>query len=83
MHLRRQAHAADQQLADQIEQSPLEKEDAIEWQRFEAAAHHRDQERRLTEQQRAQKLVSTETLQVIRSRLGLPTPPEGPTITGN
>ncbi len=81
--LRRQAHAADQQLADQIEQARLEKENAIESQRFQAAARHRDQERKLTEQQRAQKRVSTETPQVIRNRLGLPAPPEGPTTTGD
>jgi ATP-dependent Clp protease ATP-binding subunit ClpA len=78
-HLRREAHAADQQLADQIEQARLEKQRAIESQQFQAAARHRDQERRLTEQQRAQKLVSTKTLQAIRRRLGLPTPADRPT----
>ena len=77
--LRRQAHADKRQLAEQIEQARLEKERAIESQQFQAAARHRDQERRLTEQQRAQKLVSTETLQAIRHRLGLPTPPDRPT----
>ena len=82
-HLRRQAHAADQQLADQIKQACLEKERAVESQEFEAAVRYRDQERRLTEQQRAQKLVSTETLQAIRHRLGLPPPPDRPTTTGN
>ena len=80
-HLRRQAHAAKRQLAEQIEQARLEKERAIESQQFQAAARHRDQERRLTEQQRAQKLVSTETLRAIRHRLGLPTPPDRPTGT--
>ena len=80
-HLRRQAHAAKRQLAEQIEQARLEKERAIESQQFQAAARHRDQERRLTEQQRARRLVSTETLQAIRHRLGLPTPPDHPTGT--
>ncbi len=56
-HLRRQAHAAKRQLAEQIEQARLEKERAIESQQFQAAARHRDQERRLTEQQRARRLV--------------------------
>ena len=79
--LRRQAHAAKRQLAEQIEQARLEKERAIESQQFQAAARHRDQERRLTEQQRAQERVSTETLQAIRHRLGLPTPPDRPTGT--
>jgi hypothetical protein len=81
-HLRRQADAAEQQLADQIKQARLEKERAIESQQFQTAARHRDQERRLGEQQRAQKFVSTEMLQAIRHRLGLPTPPDRPT-TGN
>jgi len=82
-HLRRQAHASNQQLADQIKQARLEKERAIESRLFEAAARHRDQERRLTEQQRAQRLVSTETMQAIRHCLGLPTPPDRPTTTNN
>ena len=82
-HLRRLAQAAEQQLADQIKQARVEKQRAIESQQFQAAARHRDQERRLTEQQRAQKLVSTETLQAIRHRLGLPPPPDRPTTTGN
>jgi Clp amino terminal domain, pathogenicity island component len=82
-HLRRQAQAAKRQLAEQIEQARLEKERGIESQHFQDAARHRDQERRLTEQQRTQKLVSTETLQVIRRRLGLPTPPDPPATTGN
>ena len=80
-HLRRQAQATRRQLAEQIEQARLEKERAIESQQFQAAARHRDHERRLTEQQRAQKLVSTETLQAIRHRLGLPTAPDRPTGT--
>ena len=78
-HLRRQAQATKRQLAEQIEQARLEKERAIESQQFQAAARHRDQERRLTEQQRAQKLMSAETLQTVRHRLGLPTPPDHPT----
>ena len=82
-HLRRLAHAAEQQLADQLKQARVEKQRAIESQQFQAAARHRDQERRLTEQQRAQKLLSTETLQAIRYRLGLPPPPDRPTTTGN
>jgi Clp amino terminal domain, pathogenicity island component/UvrB/uvrC motif len=80
-HHRRQAQASKRQLAEQIEQARLEKERAIESQQFQAAARHRDQERRLTEQQRAHKLVSTETLQAIRHRLGLPTAPDRPTGT--
>jgi ATP-dependent Clp protease ATP-binding subunit ClpA len=80
---RSQARAVEQQLADQIKQTRLEKQRAIESQHFEAAARDRDHERRLTEQQRARKVVSSETLQTIRHRLGLPTPPDRPTTTGN
>jgi ClpA/ClpB-like protein len=80
-HRRRQAKATKRQLAEQIEQARLEKERALESQQFQAAARHRDQERRLTEQQRAHKLVSTETLHAIRHRLGLPTAPDRPTGT--
>jgi UvrB/uvrC motif len=80
-HHRRQAQATKRQLAEQIEQARLEKERAIESQQFQDAARHRDQERRLTEQQRAQKLVSTETLQATRHRHGLPTAPDRRTGT--
>jgi Clp amino terminal domain, pathogenicity island component len=78
-HLRRQTHAGKRQLSEQIEQARVEKERAIESQQFQAAARHRDEERRLTEQERARRLASTETLQAIRHRLGLPTPPGRPT----
>jgi ATP-dependent Clp protease ATP-binding subunit ClpA len=81
-HLRREAHAAERQHAEQIEQARLEKERAIESQRLQDAALHRDQERRLSEQQPTQRFVSTETLQAIRHRLGLPTPPDPTATTG-
>ncbi len=78
-HLRHQAHQAQEQLTKQIEQTRLEKERAIEAKEFQSAARLRDQERELTQQQRAQTIVSAQALQAARRRLGLPTPPQPPT----
>jgi hypothetical protein len=78
-HLRHQAHQAQEQLTTQIEQTRLEKERAIQAKEFQSAARLRDQERDLTQQQRAQTIVSAQALEAARRRLGLPTPPQPPT----
>jgi len=81
--LRRQARNAREELAHEIERARVEKERAIEAQQFDTAARHRDRERELTEQQRAQAVVSPQALQAVRRRIGLPAPPELPNITGS
>ena len=80
--LRRQARNAREQLAREIEQARVERERAIEAQQFDAAARHRDRERELTEQERAQTIVSPQALQAVRRRIGLPAPPEPPAPGG-
>ena len=77
--LRHQARNAREQLAREIEQARIEKKRAIEAQQFQTAARHRDRERELTEQQRAQKIDSPQALQAIRRSIGLPAPPDSPT----
>ncbi len=79
--LRKQTRTAREELARQIEQAREEKERAIEAQQFETAARHRDRARELTELQRAQTIVTPQALQIVRRRLGLPTPPDPPTTT--
>lgn len=73
--LRSQARSAHEALAREIEQVRIEKERALQAQQFDTAARYRDRERELTEQQRAQPIVSPEELQAIRRRIGLPAPP--------
>jgi ATP-dependent Clp protease ATP-binding subunit ClpA len=72
---RSQARSAREALAEEIEQARKRKEQAIEAEQLDAAARHRDRERELTEQQRAQTIVSPDALQAVRRRLGLPAPP--------
>ncbi len=81
--LRQQSSQAHKQLAEQVAQTRLEKERAIEAQEFQSAARLRDQERMLTEQHRGQTIVSPQALQAVRRRLGLPTPPRPPTTTSD
>jgi ATP-dependent Clp protease ATP-binding subunit ClpA len=72
---RSQARSAREALAEEIEQARKRKEQAIEAEQLDAAARHRDRERELTEQQRAQTIVSPDALQAVRRRLGIPAPP--------
>jgi len=74
--IRRQLAQEQAELERQIEEVRVAKERALEDQQFDAAARLRDQERALTEQQRVRTVASTEALQAIRRRLGLPNPPD-------
>ena len=68
--------------ARQIERAREEKDRAIEGEQFETAAHLRDRVRELTEQQRAQTIITAQALPAARRRLGLPTPPDPPATGG-
>ncbi len=81
--LRRQARDAREELAQRITQARVAKEQAIETEQFQTAARLRDQERELTRQQRWQTIVSSQALNDVRRRLGLPAPPEPPTTTSS
>jgi UvrB/uvrC motif/Clp amino terminal domain, pathogenicity island component len=88
---RQRALTAQEELDRKIERVRIAEERAIEAQQFDTAAQLRDQERELTEQKRHEQRrlmqaredagVSSEILQEIRRRLGLPAPPEPPTTT--
>jgi ATP-dependent Clp protease ATP-binding subunit ClpA len=70
--LRNERSDADAHLADQIAQVGVAKEQAIEEKQFELAAQLRDQERQLTEQQRACDVVPFNAVAAVRRRLGIP-----------
>jgi hypothetical protein len=74
--LRHEEERAQQELTSEIEHISLMKDQAIEDQRFEAAAKLRDQERELRERARARAVLPAEVLQEARRRLGIPGPEE-------
>jgi ATP-dependent Clp protease ATP-binding subunit ClpA len=70
--VRKQDAGAREQLARQIQEASVAKDQAIEAGDFDDAARLRDQERELRQQARASTAIDPDVLNMIRTRLGIP-----------